>query len=137
MSSIASSAATSPARPSPWRNARASLIEAEAYLDPEASLAARLEVSESALSEALNAQMPGGFYALLNACRLDAFEALARRPDRRDRTVLELALEAGFNSKATFYRVLRARSGMTPRQYRDQLVESGVSGSGETSPMGA
>jgi AraC-like DNA-binding protein len=120
--------------------ARAVLIEADAFLDPELSLrrlALTLEVSESALSEALNADIPGGFYALLNACRLDAFEALAQRPDRRDRTVLELALEAGFNSKATFYRVLKARHGLTPRQYRERLSRPGVASSGETSPIGA
>ena len=103
--------------------ARDHLTSTEGYRDPELSLhklAGALKIGESRLSNALNQSVEGGFYTLVNDLRLEACKALFDDPANDRRTVLELAYEAGFNSKATFYRYFRARLGMTPRAYRSK-----------------
>lgn len=101
--------------------ARDYLVSSSAYLDPDLDLkklADALELSETRLSQYLNQVIKGGFYTLINDLRLDACLALLDDPDNERRTVLELAYEAGFSSKATFYRYFRARQGVTPKAYR-------------------
>ena len=95
-------------REQPWRNPELGL----------ADLARDLGISENRLSERIRQGFGTSFYALLNRLRLEEFERLARDPARRDASVLELAFEAGFNSKASFYRVFREAHGITPGAFR-------------------
>lgn len=86
----------------------------EAYRDPELNLnrvARALGLRPSQISQALNSSGEGGFGQLLNQRRLRAYLVDRTRPENENKTILELAFAAGFNSKATFYRVLRAASG--------------------------
>lgn len=104
-----------------FERARRHLEESQAFLDPEFSLtclAAALGVPDGRLSTALNAAFEGGFYALINEQRLRAYFALARDPRRSADSILTLAMEAGFGSKATFYRYFRSRLGTTPSKHR-------------------
>lgn len=101
--------------------AREYLAASDAYLDPDLglkNLADGLEMNETQLSQALNHVIDGGFYTLINDLRLARCLALLDDRANERRTVLELAYEAGFSSKATFYRYFRARQGMTPKAYR-------------------
>lgn len=103
------------------RNAREYLEQSSLYLDPDfdlRTLADALRTSESRISKELNASIDGGFYSLVNDYRLDHFRRLVDDPASVNRTVLELAYDAGFSSKATFYRYFRAREGTTPKDYR-------------------
>ena len=49
------------------------------------------------------------------------FERLARNAENRDRSVLELAYDAGFNSKASFYRLFRRTHGTTPTAFLNEV----------------
>lgn len=103
------------------RRAEAYLTATEVWRNPDYSLRAladALGLGEARLSQALNAADAGGFHALLNLHRLAAFKAAAADPARRDESVLDLALDAGFNSKATFYRAFAADEALTPSRYR-------------------
>ncbi len=87
------------------------LATSDAFLNPEfgqKDLARAIGVPAARLSQAMNAGGGGGFKPLINRYRLQAFLAARARPENRDRSALDLAFEAGFNSKATFYRVLKA-----------------------------
>jgi AraC-like DNA-binding protein len=82
----------------------------EAYREPAfdlETLARAVLLPPGRLSQALNAGNGGGFTGIVNAYRLDAYLAARADSANRGRSALELALEAGFNSKATFYRTLR------------------------------
>lgn len=67
---------------------------------------------------------PGGLRDLVNEVRLDQVAALLTSQDRRDRSILDLALEAGFQSKPSFYRLFKARFGCSPKVYREQSQTS-------------
>lgn len=87
--------------------------------DPElslASLARKIGTNSFYLSRALNEGLGVGFSAFVNGLRSEAVAAALDRGDRRD--LLELALEAGFASKASFNRAFQARYAMSPSAYR-------------------
>ncbi len=81
-------------------------------------LAEALGSSDNRLSSVLREGLDTSFYALMNAYRLAEFERLAREPSQLHRSVLELAFEAGFNSKASFYRAFRESHETTPTAFR-------------------
>ena len=66
-----------------------------------------------------------GFYDFINGLRVERVCALLTQPAFAQRSVLELAFEAGFQSKATFYRAFKARTGMTPSRYRRVAARPG------------
>ena len=74
--------------------------------------------SDNRLSTVIQEGLGTSFYALVNRYRLAEFERLARDPGLRHRSVLDLAYEAGFNSKASFYRVFRESHETTPTAFR-------------------
>jgi AraC-like DNA-binding protein len=85
-----------------------------------AELARRLGTNTAYLSRAVNEGLGMNFNAFVNRMRA---EEVARRmqadPDARD--LLQLALEAGFSSKATFNRAFLAALGVTPSAFRRRL----------------
>ncbi|REJ76757.1 MAG: helix-turn-helix domain-containing protein [Acidobacteria bacterium] len=103
----------------------AHLREQRPWLDAELSLhdlAHSLDSSPQRLSKVINDGLGVGFYALLNNYRLAEFERLVEDPSNRRRAVIELASEAGFSSKATFYRIFREAHGVTPTEYRRAIA---------------
>lgn len=71
------------------------------------------------VSQVINQDLGSDFYDFVNGHRIDqAKEALAVTPDK---TVLEIGLAVGFNSKSTFNSAFRRYTGMTPTEYRESL----------------
>lgn len=94
------------------------------HRDPDFSierLASGSGVSVPAARAAVEILSGGAFAVFLNGLRLEEFESLARDPANRSKTTLELAYAAGFNSKATFYRVFNAGKGVTPGAFREKI----------------
>lgn len=88
-----------------------------------AGLAAQLDVPEYRLRRVINQRLGHrNFNAFVNAWRLqDAYDALAD-PRLRDRPVLTIALEAGFQSIGPFNRAFKAATGLTPSEFRQQKL---------------
>jgi len=84
-----------------------------------AALAAKLDLPEYRLRRLINRHLGHrNFTAYLNAYRLsDAMAALAD-PTQVKVPVLTIALDAGFQSIGPFNRAFKARTGMTPTEYR-------------------
>lgn len=81
-----------------------------------ATLARHLGTNTSHLSRALNEGLGLGFSAFINGLRC---EAVADAIDRgADGDLLDLALNAGFTSKASFNRAFQSAYGLTPSAYR-------------------
>ncbi|MBU42362.1 MAG: hypothetical protein CMN76_04020 [Spirochaetaceae bacterium] len=84
-------------------------------------LAELLGISRHQFSELLRVVYGTNFYAFLNRYRIGyARESLLADPER---SVLSIALSAGFNSKSTFNAEFKKQTGMTPVQYRNQATE--------------
>lgn len=69
------------------------------------------------LSQAINSCYTGNFFDLINDYRVEAFKQLASQPGKKHLSLLGIAQEAGFNSKASFYSVFKKKTGMTPAEY--------------------
>jgi AraC-like DNA-binding protein len=84
-----------------------------------ADVARRVGTNTTYLSRAINEGLGFNFNELINRMRA---EEVARLIDAAAApNFMQLALEAGFSSKATFNRAFRAAYGISPRDYRERL----------------
>jgi AraC-like DNA-binding protein len=82
-------------------------------------LAARLGIAEHALRRLINQRLGHrNFNAFLNGYRLDEVTAALADPAQEAVPILTIALDAGFQSIGPFNRAFKAKSGMTPSEYR-------------------
>ena len=104
---------------------QAAIVAGQWWRDPElslASLARLLGTNNSALSRALNEGLGVNFNEAINRLRVDAvIAALRQRADTR--SVLDIALAEGFNSKASFNRAFKLYTGDTPSAYRARIEQ--------------
>ncbi|MFK7972752.1 MAG: helix-turn-helix domain-containing protein [Bacteroidia bacterium] len=91
----------------PYLNAKLSL----------SSLAAMVDMSENDLSQLLNKHHRKNYYEFVNEYRVMHIEGLFEQGMHDQYTIISLAEQSGFNSKATFYKAFREKHGMTPSQY--------------------
>lgn len=90
------------------------------FLKPDLTLlelADAVGIPKHQLSQVINSCYPGNFFDLVNDYRVDEFKRLAFSSDKKHLSLLGIAQEAGFNSKASFYNVFRKKTGMTPAEY--------------------
>ncbi|MEZ5064885.1 MAG: helix-turn-helix transcriptional regulator [bacterium] len=93
-----------------------------AYLDPGldlAGLASRLAISGHQLSQLLNRELGVTFADYVNARRVDEARQILKDPERRDLTILAVALDVGFRSKNTFTSAFKKHAGTTPSGFRE------------------
>lgn len=95
-------------------------LDSGGYKDPELSLttlAQRVSAHPNHLSLAINDTFGESVPSLLNRYRLQHFVSEIEQGGLEHRTILDLALDAGFPSKSTFNRVFKQCYGTTPSQY--------------------
>ncbi len=97
------------------------LMEVEkAYLNPElnlSDLALMAHMSRAQLSEIINSGFHKNFNDFVNGYRVDAFKNMLDEDKHRQLSLLGIALECGFNSKATFNRVFKKLTAISPTEY--------------------
>lgn len=81
-------------------------------------LAQQLVMPPRTLSNVINRSFGCNFFEFVNGYRIDEAKRLLADPGCRDRTVMEVMMESGFNSKATFNTFFKKLVGTTPTQYR-------------------
>lgn len=86
-------------------------------------LARHLTTNTSYLSRALNEGLGQNFNEFVNRLRVEAVQAELTRSDE-NRDILAIALDAGFNSKASFNRVFKRLTGETPTDFRRRHAQS-------------
>ena len=101
--------------------------EERLYLQPEltlSELAKHLNTNSSLLSAAINQVFQQNFNDYINALRVEEFIRAYRKAENRNYTMLSLAFDAGFNSKATFNRAFKKAKGCSPKDYFDARGET-------------
>jgi len=86
-------------------------------------LASELKVHPNYLSQIINKKENKSFYEFVNAFRIEEFKRLIKIPENRKFTLLALAYECGFNSKASFNRYFKKNTGQTPSEYFKSTIE--------------
>ncbi|TQV89278.1 helix-turn-helix domain-containing protein [Aliikangiella coralliicola] len=98
------------------------LEQQKIYLEPTLNIrqvAERLDVSQSNFSQVVNTHFDKSFRELINEYRIeDVKEKLLDRQSKV--SILSLALESGFNSEASFYRVFKNKTGVSPKEFINQ-----------------
>ncbi|RPE13417.1 AraC family transcriptional regulator [Chitinophaga lutea] len=94
---------------------------AKPYLDPDLTiytLAEALNMQRHHLSQLINERSGSSFYDFINGYRVEAVKSRLKDPASGHLTILGIAFECGFNSKATFNTTFRKFTGLTPSAYR-------------------
>ena len=98
------------------------------YLDGDLTLqdlASKVDLVPNHLSQIINDSWKMGFQEFLNSHRVKAAEAMLLDPSFADRSILDVAYEAGFNSKSAFNAAFQRHRGMTPSEFRGQSTRIG------------
>ncbi len=85
-------------------------------------LADSLGISTKKLSELLNQHLHTNFYNFINDYRVREVIARLATPDAEKYTLIAIAYDCGFQSKASFNRIFKQKMGMSPSEYRKGMV---------------
>lgn len=94
--------------------------EQKAYQDPELSLsqvAKRLQTNPSLISKVVNQGFEQNFNDFVNNFRIEAVKQKMQQGEHQKQTLLGIAYDCGFNSKATFNRAFKKVTGQTPKDF--------------------
>jgi AraC-like DNA-binding protein len=90
------------------------------YLNPEltlSELATKLDTNTSVLSAVINTGFGKNFNDFVNEYRVEEFKRKAAKPDSKHLTLLAIAFDCGFNSKATFNRAFKKVTDVSPKAF--------------------
>lgn len=108
------------------KNALTRLLEEERIYRDDAltlqSLAGMLGVTAHRLSWLLNEELRVTFNSLINGYRIEEVKRRLADSSLNGDSILQTAMEAGFNSKASFNRAFKLNTGMTPSEYKKNLA---------------
>jgi AraC-like DNA-binding protein len=102
------------------------------FLNPEINifdLADMLEAKKHHLSQVINEKAGMNFFDFINSFRVEEIKKNLADRSRSNLTLLGIALESGFNSKATFNSAFKKLTGQTPSTFQNSLkMRSDISG---------
>jgi len=94
------------------------------YRDAEltlAKLSEKLEIKPYLLTRCLNAHFGKKFSDYISELRIEELKILLSNPKNEKFTLLSLAFEVGFNSKASFNRAVKKITGKSPSQLKSTI----------------
>ncbi|WP_284651441.1 helix-turn-helix domain-containing protein [Flavobacterium terrisoli] len=104
-----------------WKNKIATLIaEEKLYQNPELTLtdlAKKLETNASIISKTINQSFGLNFNDFINQYRINAVKKAFDAGEHKKSTLLGIAFDCGFNSKATFNRAFKKNTGLSPKEF--------------------
>jgi AraC-like DNA-binding protein len=104
-----------------WKPKILSLLQNErVYEDPELSLtqmAKQLKTNPSIISKTINQGFQLNFNDFINNYRIEAVKEKLKAGEQKTQTLLGIAYDCGFNSKATFNRAFKKVTGSSPKEW--------------------
>lgn len=108
-----------------WKSKIETLIQAEKlYQNPELTLtdlAKKLETNASVISKTINQGFQMNFNDYINNFRIEAVKISLSNGEHKKSTLLGIAFDCGFNSKATFNRAFKKNTSKTPKEFTKNL----------------
>lgn len=80
-------------------------------------VAGRLQTNRNIVSSVINQEFQMNFNDFVNKKRVEAIITRLGNMEHKNSTLLGIALDCGFNSKATFNRAFKKHTGSTPKQF--------------------
>ena len=99
----------------------------QTYLNPELTLdmlAETLAIPAKDLSMIINRHFNLNFYEFINGYRIEEAKKRLLEPANKDKTITDIYLEVGFNSKSVFNTFFKKLVGKTPSEYRQQPADA-------------
>lgn len=85
-------------------------------------LAKKMGTSRHELSNALNNALKRSFPELLNEVRINHSKNILIQDKKKSMSIETIAYESGFNSLSTFYKNFKKNTGITPAEFREQII---------------
>lgn len=109
-----------------WKLKILHLVEQEkAYRDAELSLvqmAKQLKTNPTILSKVINQGFGKNFNDFVNYYRIEAVKEKLQAGEQKTQTLLGIAYDCGFNSKATFNRAFKKATGASPKEWMEKNI---------------
>ncbi len=110
-----------------WKDRLQCLMETQKpHLDPQLTLpdlSKALGVNANLLSFVIKKGLEKNFNDFINEHRVTEVKAKLGSSAMKNMTLLGIAFECGFNSKATFNRAFKKFTELSPKEYQDQLIQ--------------
>jgi len=82
-----------------------------------ARLSNLMKTKSEIISEVLNTSLNQNFFDFINKYRIDEFKLKCLSNENKHLSLMGIAYDCGFNSKAAFYRAFNKFEGMSPTAY--------------------
>ncbi len=102
---------------------QAGMEEEKLYLEHNLNIeefSTRIDLPVRDVSGVINKHFGTNFFEFMNSYRVEEAKRLLRDESMSDLTILDILLQAGFNSKSAFHRFFKRLTGMSPSEYRKQ-----------------
>lgn len=97
------------------------------YLKPNLTIeefAKQVGIHYREISSIINKEFNTNFFEFVNEYRVKKAKSLLQDPASADKTILDILLESGFNSKSSFHRFFKRYAGMSAADFRKKSVEN-------------
>ena len=88
-----------------------------------AQLAKEVGIPTYQLSQVINIGLGSSFFELLSSYRIEYVKHLLKQKTSEEKNIIDMAYEAGFNSKSAFNTAFKRYTGMTPSQYQEEHLQ--------------
>ncbi len=109
-----------------WKPKLLQLLQIDkVYEDPELSLtqlAKQLKTNPTIISKVINQGFQLNFNDLINNYRIAAVKEKLKAGEQKTQTLLGIAFDSGFNSKATFNRAFKKITGASPKEWIEKNI---------------
>ena len=105
------------------------LANEKTYEDAELSLtqmAKQLKTNPSIISKVINQGFQLNFNDFVNNYRIEAVKEKLKAGEQKTQTLLGIAYDCGFNSKATFNRAFKKATGVSPKEWMEKNIAATI-----------
>jgi len=97
------------------------------YLNPDLNLnilSKYTGIPAKTISAVINQHLHKSFNEFVNEYRIAAFKEKVQKPEMDNLTFAGIASECGFNSQATFQRTFKQLTGLSPSEFKNQVLQT-------------